>query len=274
MIATRVASLLIPALLCIAGAASAQYGYSVQGPSPGVSPGGAPQYTPPASSPYASSGSYYQQQTFDPNMGMAAPTSYGGPSYTGQQNYPGQPAPAASVGGGMLTYGQLEVDYLRTTHDNKSLGASDGVGISLMTQLFHPFFLHFGVDFSSGNDKTFSAKNYDFSTITLGGGGYFAITPRFHLVGEIGFLYANLDASKNSLSFSDGAVYIKPSLRFAATDSLELDGGLTATSADKYDSFVFDLGGYYKIFSQMDLGLNVGFGDQTTSYRAGVRFRW
>ena len=174
----------------------------------------------------------------------------------------------------MLNYGQLEIDYLRTTHDNKNLKASDGVGISLMTELFHPFYLHFGVDFSSGTDATFSAKNYDFSTITLGGGGYFAITDRFHLTGEIGFLYADLSASRSSLSFQNGAIYMKPGVRFAATDSLELDGHLTATSADKYDSFVFDVGGYYKIFAQMDLGLNIGFGDQTTAYRAGVRFRW
>ena len=252
-------------LLLCAGSASAQYGYTPQGPPPGNGMGGAP---PPTYSP--------SNPSFDPNMGMA-PSSYGGPSYTGQPGYAAQPtAPQAMTvaNGAMLTYGQLEVDYLRTTYDNKKIKASDGVGISLMTQLFSPFFLHFGVDFSSGTDATFSAKNYDFSTITLGGGGYFAVTNRLHLVGEVGFLYADLSSSRSSLSFSNGAVYIKPGIRFAATDSLELDGSVMATSADKYDNYVFDLGGYYKVFAQMDLGLNIGFGDQSTSYRAGVRFRW
>ncbi|MDB6139831.1 MAG: hypothetical protein JWO94_2903 [Verrucomicrobiaceae bacterium] len=271
MTTQRITATLFALLLCAAGSASAQYGYSLQGPPPaGTGVGGAPQYSPGAPPPgpsYAPAG-----QTFDPNMGMGT-TNYGGPSYTGQQNnYPG-PAMAAP-GSSMLTYGQLEVDYLRTTHDNKKLAASDGVAISLMTELMHPFYLHFGADFSSGSDKTLSAKNYNFTTITLGGGGHFGITDRLHVTGEIGFLYANLDASKSSLSFSDGAIYLMPGLRFAATDSLELDGHITATSADKYDSFVFDLGGYYKIFAQMDLGLNVGFGDQSTTYKAGVRFRW
>lgn len=270
----RVTFITFAALLSMAGIASAQYGYSVQGPPPaGAGVGGAPQYTPgysPSSPAYAPA-----NPTFDPNMGMGT-TNYGGPAYTGQQqNYPPQPGyGAAPVSAGMLTYGQLEVDYKRTTYSDKKLAASDGVAISLMTELFHPFFLHFGADFSTGTEKSLSAKNYDMSTFTLGGGGFFAITNRLHLTGEIGFLYSNLSTSKSNLSFSDGAVYMMPGVRFAATDSLELDGHLTATSADKYDSFIFDLGGYYKIFAQMDLGLNVGFGDQSTTYKAGVRFRW
>ena len=265
MSAMRITLVTFVTLLFTAGVASAQYGYSVQGPAPAGM--GRPQ---PITSSYSPA---TPPPTFDPNMGMGT-ASYGGPAYSGQQNYPGQPVMASPVNGSMLGYGQLDIDYLRTTYADKNLKASDGLGISLKTPVFNFLYLHFGVDFSSGTDSTFSAKNYDFSTITLGGGGHFAITDRFHLTGEIGFLYANLSATRSNLSFSNGAVYIKPGVRFAATDDIELDGNITATSADKYDSFVFDLGGYYKIFAQMDLGLNVGFGDQSTTYRAGVRFRW
>ncbi|MDB6073001.1 MAG: hypothetical protein JWO89_641 [Verrucomicrobiaceae bacterium] len=275
MIAMRTTVIMFAALFCMAGVASAQYGYSVQGPPPaGTGLGGAPQYTGGGYSP--SSPAYSQANTFDPNMGMGT-ASYGGPSYTGQQNYPQQgygPAAMSTVGGGMLTYGQLEIDYMRTTHTNKAIPASDGIAVSLMTELMNPFFLHFGADFSSGSQGSTKSKDYDFTKLSLGGGGHFAITNRLHFTGEIGFLYANLDSKNASKSFSDGAVYIMPGLRFAATDSLELDGHLTATSADKYDGFIFDLGGYYKVFAQMDLGLNVGFGDESTTYKAGVRFRW
>ena len=273
MRALRVTVIMFAALLSMAGIASAQYGYNVQGPPP-AGAGGAPQYNPgysPSSPAYAPAG-----PTFDPNMGMGT-SNYGGPAYTGQQNYPPQQGygPAvAPIGGGMLTYGQLEVDYLRTTHTNKAVPASDGVSISLMTELMNPFFLHFGGDFSTGSEGSTKSKDYDFTRLTLGGGGHFGITNRLHFTGEIGFLYANLDSKNATKSFSDGAVYIMPGLRFAATDSLELDGHLTATSADKYDGFIFDLGGYYKVFAQMDLGLNVGFGDESTTYKAGVRFRW
>jgi hypothetical protein len=35
-----------------------------------------------------------------------------------------------------------------------------------------------------------------------------------------------------------------------------------------------NLGAYYKLFSQMDIGLNAGLGDATRTYDLGVRFRW
>lgn len=247
------------ALLVIAGSASAQYGYNVQGPQPGMS-------TAPVGNSYATAGPQ------DPYMGMG-PTSYGGPSYTGQQNYPAQ-QPMAPPASSLLSYGQLEVDYLRTTYDNKKFAASDGASVSLMAKLFDPFFLHVQVDLGSGTSSRSSAQSYNFSTIHVGGGGYIPISDRFHLTGEVGMLYAHMDSTRTSAGFSDGAIYMMPGVRFMATDSLELDGHLTATSADKYDSFIFDLGGYYKLFSQMDLGLDVGFGDQSTTYRAGIRFRW
>jgi hypothetical protein len=255
------------ALLLVAGAASAQYGYSVQGPPPaGMGVGNAP----PPGTGYAPAG-----PSMDPNMGMA-PTSYGGPAYTGQQNYPPQQAVAPQMPTTpLLSYGQLEVDYLYTTYKDPGLHASNGASVSLMAKLFDPFFLHFAVDLGNGSTNSFSSKNYSFSTVHLGGGGYIALSDRVHLTGEVGLLYAHLDTgSGNSVGFSDGAVYMMPGIRFAATDSLELDGHLTATSSDKYDSFIFDVGGYYKLFSQMDVGLDVGFGDQSTTYKAGIRFRW
>jgi hypothetical protein len=261
MSAKQIAVMLSFALLFVAGAASAQYGYTVQGPQPGGAP--------PMGNSYATAG-----PSMDPNMGMAT-TTYGGPSYTGQQNYP----PSQSIGQAvaatpLLSYGQLEADYLYTTYKDKSIQPSNGASISLMAKLFDPFFLHFGVDLGNGSATGYSSKNYSFDTIHLGFGGFIPLSERVHLTGEVGFLYAHLDSTSSSIGFSDGAVYMMPGIRFAATDSLELDGHLTATSSNKYDSFIFDVGGYYKLFSQMDVGLDVGFGDASTTYKAGVRFRW
>jgi hypothetical protein len=200
------------------------------------------------------------------------------PGYA-QQGYAQQGyGPQGAVGGmnaaqNMLTYGTLEGFYQYTQWKTPGIDDTHGMGVSLMAELFDPFFVHGAFTWGSGNGSALPST-YNFSTVSVGGGGHFAITDRFHLRGEIGGIYASLAADKTAVSFTDGAIYISPGIRFAATESLELQAGLTATSADKYDSKIFDLGAYYKLFSQMDVGVGLTRGDETNAYKAGVRFRW
>jgi hypothetical protein len=55
---------------------------------------------------------------------------------------------------------------------------------------------------------------------------------------------------------------------------LEFQAGVTVTSSDSFDTVIFDLAGYFRIFSQLDLGLNVDLGDEFTGFTGGIRFRW
>lgn len=255
-----------------AGEVFAQYGYTPQA-IPGMG-GGAPAQQP---APAANHGSL-----MDPNMGMApamgnsayatpgyATSGYGAATYGGSQMFGAMTAANSSS---LLTYGQLEVSYARTTFADKAVKATNGVEIGLMAELFKPLFIH--AEFSWGASSTDSSTKFDFSRVTIGGGGYIPFSPRFHLVGEVGGIYSSLSASKSKLSFSDGALYIHPYLRFAAADDFELRAGVIATSADNYDSRIIELGAYYRLFSQMDVGLNAGFGDTTNTYDLGIRFRW
>lgn len=240
-------------------ASHAQWGYGPSSGAPGevvsMDPGGAPS---------------------------SAPVNYGTANYS---SYGGGPPPTQSLGassglsnpgsgaGSMLTYGQLEGFYKYTDFENSNLDAGHGLGMSLSAELFRPFYLKGSFDWASGNGKGLT-KNYDFVSVAVGGGAYFALTDRFHIFAEVGGNYANLTADKSSLEFSDGSVYLTPGLRFAATDSLELDLSMTASSADDYDSKSVDVAGYYRLFSSMDVGLGTGFGDETRTYFAGIRFRW
>jgi hypothetical protein len=246
-------SLAILGLLIVgATSANAQFGYVAQAPAgAGIAPMG-----------------------MDPNMGMAmGGAAYGAPAspYVTQGAMGGM---MPATGSQMLSYGNLEGRVIRNTFKDKSIDASNGLQLELMAQLFNPFFLH--ADFAwSGSAKTGSKTNsYNFSTIRIGGGGFFAINDRLHLMAELGGMYSSLSAKKDALSFSDGALYVNPTLRFAATEQMELQAGVLMTSADKYSSRVFELGGYWKLFSQMDLGLGLDLGNQGSSYHAGVRFRW
>jgi hypothetical protein len=249
-------SILCGALLVSAGSCFAQFGYVSQTPAAGAAPASVDPYL-------AGGGANY------------APQGYASNGYGGTFGAPS----AASASGGILSYGQLEANYKHLTYTDKQMQSSNGVGLSLMAQLFQPFFLHGSFDWSSGDSvgpskKGTFLKNYSFSTVTIGGGGYFQITPQIHMVAEVGGLYSNLSATSSSLSFSNGAIFVNPHLRFAATPDLELDLGVMMTSADKYNARIFQVGGYYRMFSAMDLGLGADFGDQQDTYHLGVRFRW
>jgi hypothetical protein len=49
---------------------------------------------------------------------------------------------------------------------------------------------------------------------------------------------------------------------------------VTVSSADKYDSKVLDLSGYFRVMPKVDVGIGADFGDTTRGFRGNVRFRW
>ena len=212
--------------------------------------------------------------SYNPNYGTANFGGYGGGPAPTPTPTMGTASGLSSGGRGndLLTYGLLEGFYKYTTFKQDGIDGAHGVGVSLSAELFRPFYVKGGFDWGTGNGT--AKQTYDFNSVSIGGGAYFAVSDKFHLFAEVGGAYTNLNASKSSLSFSDGSVYITPGLRFAATEAFELDLSLTATSADEYDSRIVDLAGYYKLFSSMDVGVGTGFGNETRNFFAGIRFRW
>lgn len=231
-----------------------------------------------------SNGAPGQVVTMDPNAGASTPmtSNYGTANYSGYGGGavppPQQQAlgPAAGVSGAnsMLTYGQLQGFYRYTNFDVDELNGAHGLGLSLSAELFRPFYVKGAFNWATASTADDDDDSYDFAEASLGAGAYFAITDRFHLFAEVGGTYASLSGDKSSIEFSEGALYVTPGLRFAATESLELDFSVTATSADDYDAYTVDLAGYYRLFSSMDIGVGTGIGDATQNYFAGIRFRW
>ena len=211
------------------------------------------------------------------NYGSANYSGYGGGAA------PAQPQPSMGAlsglsgsgsGSSMLTYGLLEGFYRYTSFQQDGLDGANGLGVSLSAELFRPFFVRGGFDWGSGSGKSLGTDGYDFNSVSLGGGAYFAVNDKLHFFAEVGGIYTSLNADRSSIGFSDGAIYLTPGLRFAATEFFELDVSLTATSADEYDKRVVDIAGYYKLFSSMDVGAGAGLGNETRSFFAGIRFRW
>lgn len=217
---------------------------------------------------------------------MANPNPYGYGGYGSQYQ---QPAQANSwnntvqqgMGGGgpsLLNYKYAEVFYRYTDPKDSLLEGSHGLGAALVMDLPTIFFLKGSFTWTSGsgekNARAAADADYDLSTITVGGGAYMPITSKFHFVGEVGLVYANFQADGINKSYTDGGLYVRPSLRYQVLDWLELQAGVTVASTDDYDSKVFDVLGYFRVFPMFDLNIGADFGDVSRGFRAGGRLRW
>ncbi len=268
--------------LTVASSALAQYGYT-----PPVAPTPPQPPTMPAAPAYPSYPSYPSTAPATPPAGMGVDTgygygtpSYGSPTYgSPTSGYAPQPMPGPAVAGfgatgDMLSYGYLEGFYQYTDFKDDLLEGASGVGLSLSAELFKPLFIKGGFNWGTAGGGTDEKDGYDFNSVSIGVGAYVPITQRFHLLFDVGGAYYKLDADKESVAFSDGAIYVHPAIRIAATESLELGAGLTFSSSDDYGTMLFDVGAYWKMFSALDLKLGADFGEEHSAYKAGLRLRW
>ena len=213
--------------------------------------------------------SNYAQYPSDPYSGRPQPT----------QSYSSQNAP---VGGGapmkLLSYGYLEGRYNFNTFKNiDKLENGSGYGANLSVALMKPLFLHFGLNWLRGTSTT-SSKDFTMSSFSVGGGAYLPLADRFHLFGEIGFRYDSFSGPLTTISKDDFAIYLRPGIRVAATDNLELEADLTFNSTDNLNNRIYSVQGYYALMNMTELGVDVGLGmdisKDVNAYHAGLRLRW
>ncbi len=229
----------------------------------------------------APSGGMGAMPTMPPAPPPGPPPSYdyyggGDMSYdsSGYSSAPSGNSSFATSSPGILSYGFLEGGYQYRDPKNNGLEGAHGLGLTLSAQLFQPLFIKAGFDWSKSSGGGRASREYDFTNASLGVGLYLPIVSRFHFVGEVGGIYSKLDASRNNLSFTEGAFYARPALRFAITEAIELQAGITITSADNYDTSIIDFSAYFRVLSQLDLSVGVDLGDEFTGFAGGIRFRW
>jgi hypothetical protein len=241
----------------------------------GAQPSGSYQVSPTVQAPTL--GSPWAQQT------MVDPTGQAPQGYHDQQSaltnsWAGSIQQSMGSSPSMLNYKYVEAFYKFTDPKESGMNGSHGLGVALVMDLPTIFFLKgtFAWNSGSGERSAKAAANadYDLSTITMGGGAYMAITPKLHFVAEAGLIYANFQADGVNKSYTDGGIYIRPSLRYLILEWLELQAGVTVASTDDYDSKILDIGGYFRVLPMFDLNLGADFGDQNRSFRAGGRLRW
>lgn len=199
----------------------------------------------------------------------------------------GAPPPGSAIGGtgygstgpALVNFDSLEVFYRYVDPKQSSLDGAHTIGGSLTVALFNPLFLKFGASWGSGSGggtvAGASKADYDFATVQAGVGFHTPlISNKLTFVAEAGLIYASLRATNSTVSFSDGSIYVRPALRFTPFDFLELQAGVTVSSADRYDSKVLDLSSYFRVMPMFDIGIGGDFGDTTRALRTALRLRW
>lgn len=207
---------------------------------------------------------YQYQYPTDPYS--AAPQAYSGASQ-------GLSSVTSSSFDKLLSYGFLEVNYrYNDFKDVAGISNTSGIGAALNVQLFKPLYLHFGVDWLEGSDK--KNRDYSLTALTAAGGVYLPVVSRFHIFGELGVRYDVASGSLDEILPNEFAVFIRPGVRFAATDRVEIDASILFSTTDNFNDRIFQLNSYFALLSVLDLGLGVDFATDANTYHGGLRLRW
>ena len=207
---------------------------------------------------------YQYQYPTDPYS--AAPQPYSGASQ-------GMSSGSGSSFDKLLSYGSLEVDYRYNHFKNGSgLDNSSGLGAALNVQLFKPLYLHFGVDWLDGTDK--KHKDFSMTGLSAAGGVYLPVVSRFHVFGELGVHYDITSGSFHNFHPDEFSVYVRPGVRFAATEKVEIDASMLFATTNNFNDRIFQLNSYYALLSVLDLGFGVDFASDANTYHGGLRLRW
>lgn len=232
-----------------------------------------PSVTPPPGyvDPYASA----------PQPG--AMSSYTPQGVTGYNNTPPVNSGAYATkpaGSNIVNFNNIEAYYRYMAPKNGDFAGANTIGATLTVSLMNPLYLKFGASWGSGPGGGGTVggatkANYDFASIQAGVGFHTAlINDKLTFVAEAGLVYASLKATNTSVGFSDGSIYVRPALRYTPLDWLEVQAGVTVSSADKYDSKTIDLTGYFRVLPMFDVGVGGDFGNVTRAFRTSLRLRW
>ncbi|MDB6006833.1 MAG: hypothetical protein JWR15_3820 [Prosthecobacter sp.] len=180
----------------------------------------------------------------------------------------------------LVNFNNLEAYYRYLAPKQPGLAGANTIGATLTVALFNPLYLKFGASWGSGPGgggtvAGATKANYDFASIQAGAGFHTPlINDKLTFIAEAGLSYASLRAKDSSVSFSDGSIYVRPALRFTPLDWLEVQAGVTVSSADRYDSKMLDLSAYFRLLPMFDVGVGGDFGDATRAFRTMLRLRW
>jgi hypothetical protein len=170
-----------------------------------------------------------------------------------------------------ISYSFVQAAYVNTDVDDFD-ETLDGYVLGGSFEVAENFFL-----FASYTDQStdYFGADIDFSSFTLGGGYAFPLSETMDLVGSIGYVSADADASYEgqSAGADDNGYSLGVGLRMMPLEQLELHGNVTYVDlSDAGDETSLGIGGLWYFVPQFAVGLDAGFADDSNSYGIGVRW--
>lgn len=157
-----------------------------------------------------------------------------------------------------LGYGNIEFDDVNVDGDGFGLAGSLAINDE-----FHVFagYQAAGLDFG-----------IDVSTLGAGIGYHTSLSPVVDLVASVSYQYIDFDAPGPG-DADDNGLGLGVSLRFAASEEIELNAGISYVDfSDSGNDTGFGVGGLYSFTDAFALGLGAEWSDDASSYTLEGRF--
>lgn len=157
-----------------------------------------------------------------------------------------------------LGYGVIEFDDINVDGDGVGIAGSYAINDS-----FHVFagYQDAGLDFG-----------VDVTSISAGIGYHMGLSPTVDLVTSLSYEYVDISAS-GIPGIDDNGVGLGIGLRFAATDKIELNAGISYVDfSDSGDDTGFGAGGLYSFTDAFALGFGGSWTDDASAYTLTGRF--
>ena len=179
----------------------------------------------------------------------------------------GVSATAPAIADDGMSYNYIEAAYIDTEIDDGLDVDGDGIGVGGSVELGDFMFLTAG----------YSSQEFDFSVdldqLSVGIGAHTPLTDNVDLVGSLRYIDAEVDTPFGDVD--DDGYGAGLGIRARVTDVVELEGGINYIDLDDGgDDTSVAFGGRYYFTENFAVGAGVEFGDDVTSWSAGVRFEF
>jgi len=177
------------------------------------------------------------------------------------------------VAGAMLPLGaaaqDLDYTFVEAAYVDSELDAGpldiDGDGLSLAgSVLITDSVFLFGEYSSYDYDGNVDAESY-----ALGAGMRWGLKPELDLVGDIGWVHAELDRPALP-DIDDDGIQLGIGLRSRVHDAIEVQAGIRYLDLDDSDTYL-TLGGRYYLTHNVAVGLGLRLNDDDTGWSLGLR---
>ena len=166
-------------------------------------------------------------------------------------------------------YNFFSLGYQRVTLDDGTFDVDgDGIGLNGSFEISESFFVFGGYGMAEFEE---AGIEVDVDNLSIGLGWHTGLSDKVDLVAGLSYEY--IDVSALGLSADDNGIGLGVGLRFAASETIEVNGGVDHVDySDGGDDTTFGLGMLYSVSDNVDIGVSGEWGDDSSAYGINGRF--